>query len=1015
LSLFPWNNEGQPLDINVKPSNDAEKQSAPNADSVEGEPAAAEVTEAKDASDQSKKATTSSKGRDYGSASRRWMRNRRPKDLPPIVLPAWFLERNVKLNEDAGLLIEGKLQLTRKEESVDVKTEPGQDSSGTLAESTRARVDSEEPGKVDGNGVGVDDATAGPSPDTATKQEAKASSIYRVNQAQMSEALSLISAGLSSYQPDAMESFPTGKSHLKLHCPVDGGMYFLEKIVEESASQLGADVIRLDAQDLADVTSDYIREGPEAKANSLWSLGYDSQQPSHRSSASAELEKNDSEAEDEGAMEEAEEGEGRPSMPSFHTVAAIPLDMSPRDGKPTDLASLLKHLASRRGGMPGGGPMGSGADPMSGYIQVQGPNGPAAWNDHKLSALLETLMEANHIKRLDTDSTATQTSSNTSQMIDSTQDTAENPAEAIPRPPTPEAETGTDSKVAVTEIMPRTIIMVRGLKELSTTRQGRLILEKLIAIAQKKRKEGLQFMLIGTTSSSELTPEISRAAIENLQGEDAESVFRTLVITPNEAGPAGGLFYAEERRRTREINIRNLHGMIRRLSNFSDKLIPADPNEFAPSMRFGGEQVEMSDLLEDGVLSFDEVHRIAIVAVGNKAVKERGSNQPERLQSHHLQSAIDILDESDEAKTEWARNEKQLQRSPEETQRANVSPNEARMKRLKKTANRHEKSLLKGIVNPEHIRTTFKDVHAPLETIEALKNLTTLSLLRPEAFKYGVLATDKLTGLLLYGPPGTGKTLLAKAVAKESGATVLEVSGSSLMDMYVGESEKNCRAVFSLAKKLSPCVVFIDEADAIFASRSSGSNRTSHRDMINEFLREWDGMSDSNTFIMLATNRPFDLDDAALRRLPRRLLVDLPTEKDREAILGIHLKEEQLEPSISLSQLAAQSPLYSGSDLKNVAVAAALAAVREENEAASKHQADSKEPYQYPERRTICQRHIDKALEEITASVSEDMSSLGAIRKFDDKYGDRRGRKKRSSYGFSTGEGVKEDTVKVRS
>src|SRR5579862_9450037 len=91
--------------------------------------------------------------------------------------------------------------------------------------------------------------------------------------------------------------------------------------------------------------------------------------------------------------------------------------------------------------------------------------------------------------------------------------------------------------------------------------------------------------------------------------------------------------------------------------------------------------------------------------------------------------------------------------------------------------------------------------------------------------------------------------------------------------------EKNVKAIFTLAKKLSPCVVFIDEADAIFGSRSSHANRTSHRELINMFLQQWDGMNDLSAFIMVATNRPFDLDDAVLRRLPRRLLVDLPTEK----------------------------------------------------------------------------------------------------------------------------------------
>src|SRR5690606_9645817 len=167
------------------------------------------------------------------------------------------------------------------------------------------------------------------------------------------------------------------------------------------------------------------------------------------------------------------------------------------------------------------------------------------------------------------------------------------------------------------------------------------------------------------------------------------------------------------------------------------------------------------------------------------------------------------------------------------------SERESRLKELRKTCNSHEKKLLNGVVDADSIRTTFADVHAPVETVDALKTLTSLSLIRPEAFTYGVLSTDKIPGLLLYGPPGTGKTLLAKAVARESGATVLEVSGSEIFDMYVGEGEKNVKAIFSLAQKLSPCVVFIDEADALFGSRHGHSSRTAHREIINQFLKEW--------------------------------------------------------------------------------------------------------------------------------------------------------------------------------
>jgi SpoVK/Ycf46/Vps4 family AAA+-type ATPase len=220
--------------------------------------------------------------------------------------------------------------------------------------------------------------------------------------------------------------------------------------------------------------------------------------------------------------------------------------------------------------------------------------------------------------------------------------------------------------------------------------------------------------------------------------------------------------------------------------------------------------------------------------------------------------------------------------------------------------------------------------------------------------------------------------------------------------MYVGEGEKNVKAIFSLAKKLSPCVVFIDEADAIFGSRHSHSTRTAHREIINQFLKEWADLT-TTAFIMVATNRPFDLDDAVLRRLPRRILIDLPTRDDRLEILKIHLEGEVLAPTVSLESIADQTNLFSGSDLKNICVSAALACVREENADAAKAKSAGEE-YQYPEKRLLEERHFAKALEEISASISDDMSSLTEIRKFDEKFGEKKGKKKRkANWGFVMG------------
>jgi SpoVK/Ycf46/Vps4 family AAA+-type ATPase len=360
---------------------------------------------------------------------------------------------------------------------------------------------------------------------------------------------------------------------------------------------------------------------------------------------------------------------------------------------------------------------------------------------------------------------------------------------------------------------------------------------------------------------------------------------------------------------------------------------------------------------------------------------------------------------------------------PEDQKSAGTSDVSARLQTLQKDADRYEKKLINGVILPEKMKTTFADVHVAKATVEAVRDLTALSLQRPDAFKYGVLATNTLSGLLLYGPPGTGKTMLAKAVAKESEAAVLTITGSDVNQMWVGESEKTVKAIFTLARKLAPCIVFIDEADALLASRGGDGRggKPNHRDTINQFLLEWDGMNESGVFLMVATNRPFDLDDAVLRRLPRRVLVDLPTQADREAILRIHTKDETLASSVSLADLASKTPFYSGSDLKNVVVSAALSAVRDEIEAKKAHDAAQdttdgavKEEYVFPEKRTLDEKHFDKAMGEVGASVSADMSSLKAVRKFDEQYGERKGRRKPKPFGLGARVEEKESDARVR-
>lgn len=558
--------------------------------------------------------------------------------------------------------------------------------------------------------------------------------------------------------------------------------------------------------------------------------------------------------------------------------------------------------------------------------------------------------------------------------------------------PSPNDSASSETDASKTSPARDVIIHVQDYRDIQSTREGGKFISLLQKVIQDQRRAGSRIILIGTTSQ-----ELQRAPSQD--GPD-DHFAKTLIITPAMGSKAAATVFAEDRKkRTMDINIRHLQNILR--FRLNEQASPVQDDIFGNRAWPLDASIIKESGIEERYWSYNQVHWLATLALGCVEGNEAFGFE-------HIRRGIEMMDKGDRVINDWLR-----EKTPTPKTSGTAQNREQLLNSLRKTCNAHETKLLNGVVDATSIRTTFDDVHVPPDTIDALKMLTSLSLIRPEAFTYGVLATDKIPGLLLYGPPGTGKTLLAKAVARESGATVLEVSGSEVYDMYVGEGEKNVKAIFTLAKKLSPCVVFIDEADAIFCSRTGSNSRTSHRELINQFLREWDGMNDLSAFIMVATNRPFDLDDAVLRRLPRRLLVDLPTEEDRVAILKIHLKEEQLDSSVDLAELARRTPLYSGSDLKNLSVAAALACVREENEMAAQHQGT--EPFQYPQRRTLTRAHFEKGMEEISASISEDMSSLSAIRKFDEQYGDRKGRRPKSpGWGFMAGDAATADSARVR-
>ncbi|KAF2116662.1 hypothetical protein BDV96DRAFT_572618 [Lophiotrema nucula] len=1072
--------------------------------------------------------------RRYSSALKRTQRrNRTQQDLPPILVPNWFLRRNVRLREDVGqssldgpetrycalsladartgdhgtcLIPFGHIEegvrgvsaffvamwKTPPTRFAGFKERPhfagelekrlgvaGEDSSAYAEEEVEAEQDN---GHVQGPTANKSRAPAGGHHDTSIAepegreraQPGRRDAHEDISPLVLTEIRATMAAALSAVQPSISDSFPASKSNIILLSPSSGQPAMLESLVCTTAADLGADVVSLDAQDLAQLGGDYLGEGPEPSPHSIRALGY----ATYKEPPEISRELVDSMLFGPEGSEEDPDMFGSDSPPSSR-VRGIVIPGLPGSSL---FGSLTKTLSSIR--IPGstqGGVFGEGTSdqPTRTEQEVQ-------LEDLKITTLLEALIDSTHIKRSQSPPPAEKAKRRSSIVWKAPlSSNPHGPGFFDPAmvsegkeldftsylPPGRSLHTGFTIKVGPS-LRPPTIptrpkvIHVRDIKELSTTYYGGRIIEKLEEVVRKRRIAGESIIVVGTTAPKETLSRLATNGVRIVQSESEAGFFRTIVVPPNLARPALDVVdesgeppeaptrnldgtkrqqvSLSEQRRIRHINTRHIERMLQSLDPPSTSNIADTDRSIKQQMRF---IPLMPESYSSSLLTYDEVHRISLTALGLHLLEPSNS----QLSWAHVALAIGLLKSSDQLKldsignrnfsgnaesapmNEFDRREKRViaEHMAEKRRKEGKSVDRAV---LMAAANNYEKRLAHGIADPSQIKTTFDRVHVSKDTIEAIRTLTSLSMLRPDAFNYGVLATDKISGMLLYGPPGTGKTLLVRAVAKESGSTVLEVSGSEINDKYVGEGEKNVRAIFSLAKKLSPCIVFLDEADAVLGTRDGSRQRVSHREIINQFLKEWDGLNDQGIFVMVATNRPFDLDDAVIRRLPRRVLVDLPTEEDRKAILKIHLRGEQLDPSVDFDDLAKRTPLYSGSDLKNVAVSAALACVGEENEVAAIAAANavselsegvnpSSEPpqlvrgqkYEFPEKRTLHLRHFEKALQEVSASINEDMSSLNAIKKFDEQYGDRKGRRKKKAYGFGASEQVNESAARVRS
>jgi cell division protease FtsH len=242
------------------------------------------------------------------------------------------------------------------------------------------------------------------------------------------------------------------------------------------------------------------------------------------------------------------------------------------------------------------------------------------------------------------------------------------------------------------------------------------------------------------------------------------------------------------------------------------------------------------------------------------------------------------------------------------------------------------RSKAKVYVEGETGKITFADVagveEAKVELVEIVDFLK-----NPKRFTQ--LGARIPKGVLLVGPPGTGKTLLAKAVAGEAGVPFFSISGSEFVELFVGVGSARVRDLFEQAKKQAPCIVFIDELDAIGKSRSSSGfygGNDEREQTLNQLLTEMDGFSagEQTVIVLAATNRPESLDQALLRpgRFDRQVLVDRPDLSGREAILNIHAKNVKLGPDVDLKAVATRTPGFAGADLANLVNEAALLAAR---------------------------------------------------------------------------------------
>ncbi|XP_073130197.1 uncharacterized protein [Henckelia pumila] len=369
-----------------------------------------------------------------------------------------------------------------------------------------------------------------------------------------------------------------------------------------------------------------------------------------------------------------------------------------------------------------------------------------------------------------------------------------------------------------------------------------------------------------------------------------------------------------------------------------------------------------------------------------------------------------------EAQTEKAKEGETLRSSPK-TKDETCKPESKGEDLVSKTLesppdNEFEKRIRQEVIPSSEIGVTFADIGALDEIKESLQELVMLPLQRPDLFEGGLLKPCR--GILLFGPPGTGKTMLAKAIANEAGASFINASMSTIASKWFGEDEKNVRALFTLAAKVSPTIIFVDEVDSMLGQRSKGGEHEAMRKIKNEFMTQWDGLltkSGERILVLAATNRPFDLDEAIIRRFERRIMVGLPSVENRENILRTLVAKEKIDEGLDFAELARMTEGYCGSDLKNLCVTAAYRPVREfiqqerlkdqdkkhrteEGQDCRKNSAKGRDMERKITIRPLNMEDFKDAKNQIAASFSAEGSGMAELKQWNQLFGEGGSRKK---------------------